>query len=454
MIRNYIRSVLPVIFFICLTAPAALSQKVDPRIPTYTIPYVLPKVDSIKLACKRIFDYVSHTSERKVIDQSTGSEITDLSVPNKNAAVSKGFAGEWSYTLGVFISAIERLTEITGDNSWFDFDVKYFDYVFTNLPFFRKNASMYGEKAAGWRSIIYMRALDDCGSMGCSLIKTYMKTKDQRYRPLIDTIADFISNKQFRLKDKTLARQRPQEASVWADDLYMSVPFLAQMGRLTGDKKCYDDAVRQVLQINNLLFVKEKGIIDHGWSVTSADYDPHFFWGRANGWNLMAMAELLSVLPHNHPGRPLILHLYRTIVQSLANYQDGTGFWHNMLDKNDTFLETSCTAMFVYAIARGINEGWINHVYGPVAQIGWNALATRILPNGQVDGTVEATTFAHDNAYYYNRGKSVYATHGYGPVLYAGAEMIRLLQNPNIVIEGNPTPTSINATFHYKLKKK
>ena len=166
---------------------------------------------------------------------------------------------------------------------------------------------------------------------------------------------------------------------------------------------------------------------------------------------LMAMAELLSVLPEDHEGRDDILHLYRSLVRSLANLQHGTGFWHNLLDKNGTYLETSCTAMFTFAVAKGINEGWINHVYGPVAITGWNALKTRVLENGAVDGTCEGTTFAHDNTYYFYRGKSIHATHGYGPVLYAGAEMIRLLENDQLEVDKSK-PNSQNSTFHFKRK--
>jgi rhamnogalacturonyl hydrolase YesR len=165
----------------------------------------------------------------------------------------------------------------------------------------------------------------------------------------------------------------------------------------------------------------------------------------------MAMAELLDVLPENYAGRDEVMHLYRSMIRSLAGLQNGTGFWHNMLDKTDTYLETSCTAMFTFAVAKGINEGWINHVYGPVAVTGWNAINTRILANGAVDGTCEGTTFAHDNTYYYHRGRSIYATHGYGPVLYAGAEMIRLLQNDKIEVQ-KARINARNSTYHFRLK--
>ena len=45
-----------------------------------------------------------------------------------------------------------------------------------------------------------------------------------------------------------LARNRPQKNTLWLDDLYMVLPAIAQMGKLTGDKKYFDDAVKQVLQ--------------------------------------------------------------------------------------------------------------------------------------------------------------------------------------------------------------
>lgn len=231
----------------------------------------------------------------------------------------------------------------------------------------------------------------------------------------------------------------------------MGVPFLANMGVLTGETKYFDDAVKQILQMAERLYIPQKELFDHGWSVTSGDYDPRFYWGRANGWTLMAMAELLSILPEEYAGRDEILHLYRSMIRSLAGLQNGSGFWHNMLDKTDTYLETSATAMFTFAVAKGINEGWISHVYGPVALTGWNAITTRVLENGAVDGTCEGTTFAHDNTYYYHRGKSIYATHGYGPVLYAGAEMIRLLQNDKIDVQ-TARINARNSTYHYRLK--
>jgi rhamnogalacturonyl hydrolase YesR len=157
--------------------------------------------------------------------------------------------------------------------------------------------------------------------------------------------------------------------------------------------------------------------------------DPHpaFHWARANGWAIVAMTELLEVLPENHPGRPAVLQQYRAHVRGLAPFQDSTGLWHQLIDRSDSYLETSASAMYVYSIARGINRGWLDgKAYGPMVSLGWNAVAQKVNATGQVEGTCIGTGMGFDPAFYYYRPVSVFAAHGYGPVLLAGAEMIAL----------------------------
>jgi rhamnogalacturonyl hydrolase YesR len=209
----------------------------------------------------------------------------------------------------------------------------------------------------------------------------------------------------------------------------MAVPALAQMGKLTGDKKYFDDAVKQVLQFSRRMFNNSLGLYMHGW-VQGMNVHPEFHWARANGWALMAMTELLEVLPENHPGRSQILQQYQAHVKGLASFQSGKGFWHQLLDRNDSYLETSATAIFTYCIARGINKGWIDKLaFAPMCLLGWNAVATKVNDRGQVEGTCVGTGMAFDPAFYYYRPTNVFAAHGYGPVILAGAEVIRMLNN-------------------------
>ena len=207
------------------------------------------------------------------------------------------------------------------------------------------------------------------------------------------------------------------------------------MGRLTGDRAWFDDAVKNVVQMSGYLFNPQLNLYAHGWNANNPDA-PQFYWGRANGWAVLTLCDLLDVLPADHPGRGKILAQLRAELRGVAQYQSGTGLWHQLLDRNDSYLETSASALFVYGLAHAIDQGWISPTtYGSIAQAGWAGLSTRINAQGQVEGTCVATTFASDPVYYYNRPASVYALHGYGPMLLAGAEMIRLLKNPAIDIQ-------------------
>ena len=108
----------------------------------------------------------------------------------------------------------------------------------------------------------------------------------------------------------------------------------------------------------------------------------------------------------------------------------GSGFWHQLLDKSDSYLETSATAIYAYAYARGVNRGWLDKkAYAPMTLLAWNAILTKVNAKGQVEGTCVGTGMAFDPAFYYHRPISPFAAHGYGPVLLASAEVLQMLKN-------------------------
>ena len=89
--------------------------------------------------------------------------------------------------------------------------------------------------------------------------------------------------------------------------MYMGGAILGQAGRMTGEAKYFDDAAKQVLQMSKYLWVPEARLFTHATNTVSGEYQPNYYWGRANGWCLMEMAELLTVLPENHPQRSAVL---------------------------------------------------------------------------------------------------------------------------------------------------
>lgn len=402
--------------------------------PDYPMPYAPPKAEDITAVLNRIYTYLDASTPAKVIDNQTKTEIIDLSAINSNTVFQPGAFRLISYEWGVAYGAMLLAGEVTGDTRFTDYTIKRINLIATVAQFY-KTASASGQQGNNpVRPILDPRSLDDAGSMCAAMIKTFNTGKSPSLRPLIDNYINYISTKQLRLSDGTLARNRPMANTLWLDDLYMSVPALAQMGKLTGDNKYFDDASKQVLQFSQRMFNKNQGLFFHGW-VQDMNPHPEFYWARCNGWALLAMTELLEVLPENHSSRSAILDIFRAHVRGLAFYQGGTGFWHQLINRDDSYLETSATAMFTYCIAHGINKGWIDAAaYGPMTVAGWNAIQTRVNAQGQVAGTCVGTGMSFDPLFYYNRPANAAAAHGYGPVIMAGAEMIKLSKNYQIVL--------------------
>ncbi len=405
--------------------------------PTYPVPYQLPTVGEITETLERVRGFLESATPTRVVSRTTGKAITDLTTPVADAVMERTEANFslLAYEMGVVHAGMLRAAAVTGDKAFTAFTARHLDFIGRTLPYFQAQAEKFGVDRSPVRGLLEPRALDDCGSMCAALIRARLAKIGPELKPVIDRWSDWVGHKQYRLADGTLARQRPQAQSLWADDIYMGVPALAEMGHLTGDRAWFDDAVKNVVQMSGYLFNKQLNIYTHGWNANNPDA-PQFYWGRANGWAVLAMCDLLDVLPKDHPGYAPVMAQLRAVLRGVAQYQSGLGLWHQLLDRNDTYLETSCTAMFVYGYAHAINQGWISPTtYGSIAQAGWVGLSTRINAKGQVEGTCVGTTFASDPIYYYNRPASVYALHGYGPTLLAGSEMIKLLKNPAVDIQ-------------------
>jgi unsaturated rhamnogalacturonyl hydrolase len=413
---------------------------------SYPVPYKKPVAAEIEAALRRIRDYIDAQTPTAVVHKRSGAPVEDARTPVQDAIVAPSDGGFvlQAYEMGVVHAGLLRAAEVTGDAGFTAPTRRHLAFFADRLPYFRaQEARFHLERNNSFARFLDPRSLDDTGSMCAAMMRARQAGLGPDLSAQIRVCGDWVAHRQFRLPDGTLARQRPQAVSLWADDLYMGVPALAELGRMTGDRAYFDDAVKNVLQMSGYLFNGQAGLYTHGWNANNPDA-PQFYWARANGWAVLAMSDLLDVLPRDHPGYPKVLDQLRRSLRGIAQTQSGAGLWHQMLDRSDSYLETSGSALFVYTIAHAINQGWISPAtYGAIAQAGWNALSARVNDKGQVEGTCVATTFASDHVYYYNRPTSTAAMHGYGPVLLAGAEMLRLLKNPALDIQYRVR------TYHY-----
>lgn len=338
----------------------------------------------------------------------------------------------WYYPNGVINIAMVDLGELLGEQKYTDHAINMINFAFDNYPVF-ENRLKPGMRERGYpyRELFIMRELDDCGAIGASAIEVYQKEKRKDVMDYIDKVAVHITKKQDRLEDGTLVRKFPNEMTLWADDLYMSVPFLARMGNLTGDEKYFNDAAHQVLKFNDYLWNEDKGLYYHCY-FSDLERNGVAHWGRCNGWIMMATVNLLNFIPEDHPQREQIrLNLEKHIL-GIAKYQDENGLWHQLLDKNDSYEESSCSAMFVYTIARAVNMGWIDKRYASIAIRGWQGLTEHMITHdGQLRDVCVGTGIQNDLVFYYTRPKRLNEVHGLGAILEAGIEIIILKNKEN-----------------------
>lgn len=348
-----------------------------------------------------------------------------------------------SYEWGVTYSACLDAAKASGDKKYAAYVEQNFKAIADAFPGAMKDLKKGKTLDTAIRKVVDPHALDDAGAICAAMIKAELDArKNPKTRatqvintaPVIENYSQYIMTKEFRLADGTFARKRPHKNTVWLDDMFMAIPAIAYMGAYTNDSKYFDEAAKQIMLFKDKMWVKEKKLFRHGW-VEAMNPHPAFHWGRANGWAILTMCEVLDVLPENHPQRGAILDLLRQHIEGLVALQGKDGFWHQLLDRNDSYEESSCTAIYTYCIAHAINQGWISALaYGPAVQLAWHAVEASIDAQGRFMNTCVGTGMGFDPAFYMYRPVSTAAAHGYGPAIWAGAEMLRLLdrQHPKM----------------------
>ena len=358
----------------------------------------------------------------KVVE--SGEIVNDFTkLPNEGSLALASRYRDWYYWNGVLNKAMLELYEQFNDEKYKDYSIGNYQFIFDNYELLKDLNAQHRLREVS--QLFEMGLLDHCGALAFGLTEVYPLDKREDYFDYLNQVADFMLNREQKLDDGTLARLFPHDKTVWIDDLYMSIPFIAGMGNLTGDGKYFDFAAKQIKQFNEYLYDEQLHLYFHCYYDDISEPGVAH-WGRANGWAIMAQAELLDFLPEDHPERPELLRLFKRQVNGIARYQSEEGLWHQILDREDSYLETSCSAMFTYAIAKGVNEGWIEPRYKKVAIEGWKGIASVTNEKGEVDNICIGTNVSASLVDYYKRPVLLNDIHGLGAVLLAGVEVIKL----------------------------
>lgn len=394
--------------------------------PDYDTPYRVPSVDSIKADIDRVLSFL----------------LTAMPAEADGDKLRQGGFRLTSYEMGVLYSACLDAAAVTDDKRYEDFTGKRLALIAAVAPKLRDKLAKDRHYDRQMYPVLFPHALDDCGAMCSAYCLLSMRRGTSAYDAVIDNYMRQVW-RQFRLgPDSVFARMRPDKNSVWLDDMYMGIVPLAWYGCMKDDAASIRQAVAQIHAFERRMWMPEKQLFRHGW-IEAMNPHPSFFWGRCNGWAVLTMCQVLDAMGRRHEALTMagkadydgyeadstyVVGLLKKHIDGLVALQDKTGFWHQLLDDPSTYLETSATTIYAYCIAHAICEGWIDaKAYGPRALLAWNAAATQITRQGQVANVCVGTGMGFDKAFYAYRPTHLMAAHGYGPMIWAGSEIIRLL---------------------------
>lgn len=366
-------------------------------------------------------------------------ELKDGFYPKGNwEAVKKSklpVAMYWSYPTGVTLLGMQRVYAINKDERIMQFVNKNNAISADQYAYLRWQKNTFGAvyNSDNFEKLWRLDMLDDCGAMGAAILEAGLRHK-AKFSPalqdMVNIIGNYVTNVQYRLKQGTFWRPgSPEGPTIWADDLYMSLPFLVRWSEYKKDTSALNDAVRQIIDYAGYLQTAD-GVWLHAYFVEKNEASC-CKWGRANGWVAVAMAEVLSVLPVTHPDYKKVLGIYKRQIDGLVKYQSPSGLWNQVIDHPELSwgTETSCSAQFTYAIARGINRGWLDASYRPVVEKAMRGLDQQINNNGSINKVCMSTSIGNDLEYYNNRSSKDDDYHGVGLMLLALTEAHTLFQN-------------------------
>lgn len=290
--------------------------------------------------------------------------------PNINALTGKG----WEYSNTIITHGMEKVYNNVTDS------VQYLNYIKTYVDAYVNGS---GVISATVNSL-------DRTHPGISCLFLYEKTGLLKYKTAATTLRNMYVGASATYPKTALGgifwhkNNGSYNDIILIDGIYMLHPFLAKYGSMFGDNAAIDTAVNQTLYIFNQLYDNTTHLIKHAWNPTKTQAwanavtgNSSEVWSRGMGWFTMALVDILKYVPASHPRRGELITALANLAIGIQTYQDpSTGLWYQVVDKGtsltNNYLETSGSAMFVYAMKTASDSGWIAASYATVAENAWN----------------------------------------------------------------------------------
>jgi unsaturated rhamnogalacturonyl hydrolase len=353
----------------------------------------------------------------------------------------QGGKAKWDYTAGLFTLSLLKLNTAAPDP-------RYVTFAENAIGSF---ISPDG-KIQGYRPGEYQL---DALNPGKTVLALWLITHDEKYKHAA-TILRRQLDTQPRTFDGGFWHKQRYTNQMWLDGLYMGAPFYAEHAKLFGEPAGeFDDVAKQFHLIDEHTYDAKSGLFYHGWDATKtqpwsnpATGCSSNFWGRAIGWYAMGMVDALDFIPTNSPARPEIIADFQKLCAGMVKHQDAqSGVWYQVVDQGNrpgNYLEATVSSMMVYALAKGVNQGYLPREYVPAIENGYRGLIKNfIFYDGNLQwsltqccsvaglGGSPSNGMMRDGSFNYYIHEPVVKNDlkGVGPFILAGIELQTLLSN-------------------------
>jgi unsaturated rhamnogalacturonyl hydrolase len=318
------------------------------------------------------------------------------------------------YHQGVFLSGVERIWLLSKKQKYYDYIKAWIDY--------------YIDENGNIRFDEHARQFDDM-QPAILLFNLYSKTKDPRYKKVLDDFAPMVEMWPTNARGG-FWHKYDQVNQMWLDGLYMIGPWAVMYARHFNKPYFFEKIYRQMNLMCQSMTDSKTGLLYHGWDDSKiaawADKQTGLsreFWGRAIGWYTVAIMDILDHIPAEHEHRCKFKGAAIDIVNALVRFQDTeSGLWFQVVDKDGmpgNWLETSCSCLFIYAIAKAIKKGLLHRSYAQYIRRAYQGIVKSLTFEGNdlILSNISVGTKVGDYNYYINRPTIQNDLHGMGAFL-------------------------------------
>ncbi len=365
-------------------------------------------------------------AQPRLSDQLTETAMNRIWVDDRKLP---GIPPRWNYEQGVILKAVEAMWYATGDP-------KYFRHI-------QKGMDHWIDEKGNHKDYHLEEYNIDHVTPGTAMMLLYRVTGNEKYRKMVELLRSQLKTHP-RTKEGGFWHKKIYPYQMWLDGLYMGEPFYAEYSSVFGEDN-WNDIANQFVWMEKHARDPKTGLLYHGWDESKQQkwankqtgLSPHV-WGRAMGWYAMALVDTLEHFPATHPRRSEIIAILNREAAAVAKYQDAkSGVWWDIIDlggREKNYLESSASAMFVYALMRGVREGYLPEKYLKTATRGWDGIKREFIKTnaqGQTDweGTVSVSGLGgnpyRDGSfdYYMSEKLRTNDAKGLGPAIRAAIEI-------------------------------